>query len=190
RVVPHRAERGVLRRALLADPGRRAGGRPAGGRGLRCGLRHAGARPEPGRGRAAAAPRPRDVLLGARRGADGAAGDLRGPDRGRGGVAAALDRGGRPPPRAALRGRRPARPGGRGRPEASPPPEVTPHPLPSGGRVRGEGPYFPFTRSSSSGPAYGNAGIRLSAASSIRGPLARMKPFSQTGAKSARSCTT
>src|SRR6185503_4135893 len=152
RVVPHRAERGVLRRALLADPGRRAVGRPAGGRGLRCGLRHAGARPEPGRGRAAAAPLPRDVLLGARRGADGAAGDLRGPDRGRGGVAAALDRGGRPPPRAALRGRRPARPGGRGRPEASSPPEVTPHPLPSGGRAGVRGPTSPSPAAPPAGP--------------------------------------
>jgi alkanesulfonate monooxygenase SsuD/methylene tetrahydromethanopterin reductase-like flavin-dependent oxidoreductase (luciferase family) len=54
---------------------------------------------------------PRDLLLGARRGHDGAPGDVRGAGRGLRGVAAALDRRGGPPPRPALRGRRPARPG-------------------------------------------------------------------------------
>ena len=58
--------------------------------------------------------------------------------------------GGRPPPRAALRGRRPARPGGRGRPELLRPRPLTLSPPGGGLGVRG---LLPFTRSSSSGPA-------------------------------------
>src|SRR5262245_52874444 len=41
---------------------------------------------------------------------------------------------------------------------------------------------------SSYGAAYGYAGTSVSAASCIRGPTARMNPFSQIGAKTTRSC--
>ena len=70
--------------------------------------------PERGGGGEAAGRVPRELLRRARSRDQGAPGHVRRAHRGRGGVAPALDRRGRPSPGAALRGRRPARPGGRG----------------------------------------------------------------------------
>ena len=115
RVVPDRAQRGVLRRALPAHPGRRARGRAAPADAV-TGAAYVTLALDADR--AAAEQRlqhlPRDVLRGAGRRDPGPPGQLRGPDRGLRGVAPALDRRGRAPPRAALRRRRSARAGGRG----------------------------------------------------------------------------